>query len=109
MDELLETIRTATASEATEEARSAGVVACRTILTALEAKAGEPLVNVPAPAPSPIGMAVSAVRNVPPDQLLDLAIAKLRTMLPEGTTPPKVDPVKFHVIQLPLPAKGGRS
>ena len=109
MDELLEAIRVATISEASEEARGAGVVACRTILTALEAKAGEPLVHVPAQAPSPIGMAVSALRNVPPDQLLDLAIAKLRTMLPEGTTPPKVDPVKFHVIHLPLLPKGGRS
>jgi hypothetical protein len=108
MDELLEAIRTATATDASEEARAAGVIACRTILTALEAKAGEPLVQLPTAPASPIAMAVSALKNVPPDQLLDLAIAKLRTMLPEGVTPPTVDPVKFHVIHLPMPAKGAR-
>ena len=105
MDELLETIRVATAADASDEARSAGSVACRAILAALEAKAGEPLVQVPATAASPVAMAVSALRTVPPDQLLDLAIAKLRTMLPEGATPPKVEPVKFHVIQLPTMGK----
>ncbi len=108
MDELLEAIKAATAAHARDEARSAGVIACRTILTALEAKAGEPLVQLPAAPASPIAMAVSALKNVPPDQLLDLAIAKLRTMLPEGMTPPKVEPVKFHVFHLPMPAKEAR-
>ena len=28
---------------------------------------------------------------------------------PEGMTPPTVEPVKFHVIHLPLPTKGARS
>ena len=109
MDELLEAIRTATAPDASEEARSAGVIACRTILTALEAKAGEPLVQSPAASGSPVVMAVSALKSVPPEQLLDLAIAKLRAMLPEGVPPPTVEPVKFHVIHLPLPTKGARS
>jgi hypothetical protein len=108
MDELLEAIKAATATDASEEARTTGVIACRTILTALEAKAGEPLVQVPSAPASPVAMAVSALKSVPPDQLLDLAIAKLRTMLPEGTTAPTVEPVKFHVIHLPLPAKGAR-
>ena len=109
MESLLAAISAATAVDASEEARSAGVVACRTILTALEAKVGEPLVNIPAPTPSPVAMAVSALRNVPPEQILDLAIAKLQSMLPAGTPPPRVDPVKFHVIQFPLPMKGGRA
>ena len=109
MDELLETIKLAAASDASDEARAAGAAACRTVLAALDARVGEPLVHVPAPAPSPVAMAVSALRNVPPDQLLDLAIAKLRTLLPDGTALPRVDPVKFHVIQLPQLPKGGRS
>ena len=101
MDALLEAIRTATTADANDEARSAGATACRTILAALEATVGEPLVQLPAQAPTPVAMAVSALRTVPPEQLLDLAIAKLRTMLPEGTAPPNVEAVKFHIIQLP--------
>ena len=100
MDELIESIRAAVAAEASPEARAAGANACRTILTALEAVAGEPLTSAVA-TPSPIAAAVAMLRGVPPDQLLDLAIARLRAALPAGVAAPNVEPLKFHIITLP--------
>ena len=108
MESLLEAIRVSVASDATDELRAAGAAACRTILTALEAKPGESLTTTPATStPTPIASAVAALRNVPPDQLLDLAIARLRAALPPEVSPPPVQPLKFHVVTLPrvLPAK----
>src|SRR5687767_11949535 len=71
METLIESIRVAVQRDATDEAKHQGALACRTILTALEAKAGEPLVTptqaptdappaaqgnqTPMPAPPPIG------------------------------------------------------
>ena len=96
MDQLIETIRAAIAPDASAEARAAGAQACRTILAALDAASGQPLAAAsPIPA-SPIASIVGALRGVPPDQLLDLAIAKLRAALPAGTEVPKVAPFKFH-------------
>src|SRR5947208_3554541 len=84
MDQMIEMIRTAIATNATTDARAAGATACRTILTALEAAAGEPLATPPVP-PTPTAQAVaiaSALRGMPMDQLADLLIAKLRTLVP---------------------------
>src|SRR5664279_4643698 len=104
MDKLIETINIAVATNATDEARVAGADACRMILMALEGKAGEPLASAaPQPASSTtaqFGAMVSALRGVPPDQLLDLAIAKLRAALPAVATVPQVAPLKFHIIPL---------
>lgn len=55
--------------------------ACRTFLTALGATTGE-LLATPTVQISPIASMVGALRGVPPEQLLDLAIAKLRSALP---------------------------
>ena len=79
-------------------------VACRTILTALEATPGQPLAASPINA-SQIASVVGALRGVPADQLLDLAIAKLRAALPADTTLPRVEPLKFHII--PMPTREG--
>jgi hypothetical protein len=68
MDSVLETIRSAVANDATAEQKAAGVQACRTILAALDAEPGKPLVP-------PI--AVSAPTRPSLDQVLDLAIARL--------------------------------
>jgi hypothetical protein len=89
MENLIESIRAAVVDGASEDARAAGASACRAILAALEAKPGEPL----APAgPSSTNSAeiiamISALRGVPTDQLLDLAIAKLRAMVPAEQQP----------------------
>ena len=100
MNELLEAIRIAVTPEATDESRAAGVEACRTILVALDAKLGRPM-SASVLDTSPLMTAVSMLRGVPPDQLLDLAIAKLKASLPSGTDAPKVEPLKVHIIQLP--------
>lgn len=102
MDQLLEAIRNATATDATDDARTAGAHACRTILTALEAKPGESLAPpIGAAVPdSPIAAVVAGLRGVPMDQLLDLAISKLRTMVPaEAATP--ATKIAIPLIQVP--------
>ena len=84
-DNLIETIRAALAPDATPEARAAGVTASRAVLTALGAEPGQPL----APPPVQIGPTANAIagliRSTPPDQLLDLLIAKLSAAVPAAT------------------------
>lgn len=128
METLIEAIRVALLSDATDEARHQGALACRTILTALEAKKGEPLVSppveaptaqpptepapaeaTPTPAPTPaavpfapqqIVQMVTVLRGLPPEQLLDMAIDRLRKALPEGVTVAPVQPLRFPILQL---------
>ena len=89
MDALLESIRAALAADATADAKAAGAAACRTILTALDATATAPIPTSPSINPTAVANIVGALRGVPPDQLLDLAIAKLRSALlsPEPSSP----------------------
>lgn len=116
MEALIESIRAAVATNASVEVRAAGAHACRTILTALEATAGQPMSAAPVaheiptatpiphettrlpPTPSQIASMVGVLRNVPPEQLLDLAIAKLRSVLPPETQVAPVRPLKFHIV-----------
>ena len=57
---------------------------------------------------SPLHAAVSALRGMPPDQLLDLAIARLKAALPPGTEAPPVR--RLAVPLVPVGAlPGGRS
>ena len=100
METLLESIKAAVSPDATDDVRAAGATACRTILTALDARAGEPLAPPGIPSSSAITAAITALRNVPPEQLLDLAITRLRAALPPDTKVP-VTPLKFHVVSLP--------
>lgn len=104
MNELVETIQAAIAEGASDEARAAGATACRTLLSALEGKEGEPLAPpIPVPAAPPdIGALVAGLKGVPVDQLLDLAIAKLRSVVPAN----QVQPVqRFSLPLVPLPRK----
>lgn len=79
MQELIEAIRSAVADGATDDTKRSGAAACRTILAALDANAGEPLTLAPTAPSSPnLGVAIAALRNVPPEQILDLAIERLR-------------------------------
>lgn len=103
MDKLLESIRAAIATDASAQSRGAGAAACRTILAALEATPGQTLDASPVNA-SQIASVVGALRGLPPDQLLDLAIAKLRAALPADTALARVEPLKFHII--PMPTRG---
>jgi len=71
MHELIELIRAAVAQGATAEQKAIGAQACRTILTALEAEPGRPIVLPGAPQPQrSAGLSL--------DQALDLVIARLR-------------------------------
>lgn len=107
MENLIETIRIAVAIDATDEQRAAGVKACREIVATLEppeAIANAVAVNRP-PLP-PLAQMLSILRNVPSEQLLDLAIHRLRAPLPAGTTVATPPPaLRFHL--LPVPTGGG--
>jgi hypothetical protein len=104
-ESLIESIRVATADGATSEARTTGAAACRTLLAVLDAKPGE-AIAMPSPPPqsaSAITTALGALRGVPPEQLLDLVIAKLRSLVPVEA--PAAQPFKlvFPTIRVPLP------
>ena len=101
MDQLIEAIRAAVAPDAPAEVRAAGIDACRTILTALGAVPGESMSTAVPTTPSPIAAIVAGLRSVPPDQLLDLAIAKLRAALPSSTEIP--GPRSFAIPMVPIP------
>lgn len=112
MDDLIEAIRVACASDATDDIKQRGAQACRTILTALDAKAGEPLAaptppltdTAPTaetvPAGTQIAALVGALNGVPPEQLLDMAIARLRAALPKDTPAAAVAPLRFQIIPI---------
>jgi hypothetical protein len=80
MSELIEAIRAAIAQGATAEQKAIGAQACRTILTALGAEPGKPLVLPGAPKPHPLS-------GITIDQALDLAIARL-TMVADAQDKP---------------------
>ena len=82
------------APDATPETRAVAATAYRSILAALEPRPAA----APPPSVPPIASIVSALRGVPPDQLLDLAIAKLRAALPAGADVPPVAPLKFDFL-----------
>ena len=93
MHELIESIRAAVAQGATAEQKAIGAQACRTILTALEAEPGKPIVLPGASAPNPLS-------RLSLDQVLDLLIARLSTVANAG------DPQA--VQQAPAPPRGLR-
>ena len=114
MENLIESIKNALAPDATDEVRLAGAQACRTILVALETPAGESLAAATvsssttiAPS-SPLLAAVAALRGLPPDQLLDLAIARLKAALPAGAEAPQVRSLHVPLVAVG-PSRGGRS
>jgi hypothetical protein len=104
MEDVIEAIRAAMAPDATSEAKTAGIAACRAILGALEAAPGQPLIAAsPTPA-SPIAAFVGSLRGVPVEQLLDLAIARLRGALPADGEP-IAKPRGFHFDRVPIPPR----
>jgi hypothetical protein len=78
MEELIETIRAAVANDASTEKKTAGVVACRTILTALDTEPGKPLA-MPSVLPPTLPSATPKlpISQLSLDQMLDLMIARL--------------------------------
>lgn len=89
MQQLIEVIGAAIATDATSEQKASGAQACRTILTALDAEPGQPLVLPGMPRPH-------VLTGVSIDQVLDLVIARLsviasdqdRVALPQTVSAP---------------------
>lgn len=98
LDNLIDAIKAAVATDASEETHAAGAHACRTILAALDVKPGEPLALA---SPSPLTAIASLLRGMTPDQMLDLAIARLKAAVPAGTEAAPASPLNFHIIELP--------
>ncbi len=99
MNDLIEIIRAATTDGATDEQKRAAATACRHLATAFDTQPGRPLAP-PAP-PSPLAM----LGQLNIDQVLDLAIAKLRAKL--GDEAPATATSGFRPPQLILPRGGG--
>ena len=91
MTDLLDCIRTALAEGATPEEKQAGAAACCAVYSALSPPPGVPL-TVPHVPQTRIGL----------DQVLDLAIAKLRSMVPADAN------VTTESIRFPFLSPGGK-
>ncbi len=99
MDNITQAIQNAISADADDATRTEGVRACRAVLAALEAKTGEPL--APSPGTTPLETVVAGLRGVPVEQLLDLAIAKLKSALPAGVEAAPVQPLSFRLLPVP--------
>jgi len=73
MQELIEAIRVAVATEASAEQKAIGVQACRTIVAALDTEPGKPIVLPGMTMPAPTS-------RVSVDQIIDLMIGRLTTI-----------------------------
>ena len=106
-ESLIEAIRAAVAEGASDEVRAGGVHACRALIAVLEAPPGEPAAPVPPAPPAPsinIAAIASAIRGVPPGQLADLLIAKLRTLVPaDAQGPTAVRQFNIPLVKVPTP------
>ncbi len=96
MQELIEVIRAAVTTGATNEQKAAGVQACRTIIAALDTEPGKPLVP-------PSLLATSLATRPTLDQMLDLAVARLTTIANarDATAQPATPIVSAVPRQLP--------
>jgi hypothetical protein len=104
VEQLITALRAALAPDATPELRAAGAAGCRAILAALgEPAALQPIAPI-APNMQALASTLAALRGVPAEQLLDLAITKLRAAVPAGVDVPAVTPLKFHLV--PMPRRG---
>lgn len=106
---LIATIRAGVVRSASPEARAAGATACRSILTVLDAKAGQPLAPAPQPPTSPASPIAGLLSQpgfltklaaMSREQLLDLVKQVTGAMPAQTQTPTSAGP-RFHLIQLP--------
>jgi hypothetical protein len=112
---LIASIRTAVISGASPDARAAGAIACRSILTVLEAKPGQPLAAAPPSAStpsSPVGALLSQpgflskLAAMSREQLLDLLKQATGSLQPRSTTQAGAAP-RFHLIEIPRARRPG--
>jgi hypothetical protein len=101
-------IRAAVAKGASPEARTAGATACRSILTVLEAKPGQPLGATASSAGSPSPIAallkqpgiLAQLAAMSREQLLDL-LKQVTGAMPARPQAPSSGAPRFHLIQIP--------
>jgi hypothetical protein len=105
---LIASIRTAVAKGASPDARAAGATACRSILTVLDARPGQPMTAAPQPASpaSPIAALLkqpgflNQLAAMSREQLLDL-LKQFTGGAPARTQAATSGAPRFHLIQLP--------
>lgn len=111
---MIAAIRSAVIPNASPEARAAGVTACRSILTVLEAKPGQPLGSAqpgsaqpgPTGAASPLASLLSQpglltkLAAMSREQLLNLLKQVTSAASPRTPSPATATP-RFHLIQVP--------
>jgi len=103
VEALIAAIRQGIAADPSDEtARAAARNACQVITMALGGAPGQPLASAVAaePAPFPVASVVDTLRKLSPDQLLDLAIQRLRAALPAGAEVPAPAPLHFHLVPI---------
>lgn len=98
LDDLITAIRSALAQDAAADARSAGAIACRAILSVLEPPA--PRAAVPAAPSSPIGAALGAIGSIPREQVLEFVMGGLRSLFAQRAVP------AYHSRPKPAPPRG---
>ena len=134
MDTLLELVRRGLAPDADPTTRAAAREVCDRILHALGPAPTPPaapavavtpvaptlapvhgvpgafvpaiLPPIPAVPTSPLAQMVSVIRQLPADQLLDLAIQRLRAALPKGATVTEPKGIQFQLV--PVQSPGGK-
>jgi hypothetical protein len=99
MHDLIESIRAAVADGATAEHKAIGAQACRTILAALDAQPGKPIVLPGIPQAHPLS-------TLSLDQVLDLAIARLTQIAAareaEAAKPAPAAPAALRGVRIPM-------
>jgi hypothetical protein len=95
MQELIDLIRAAIATDATAEQKASGAQACRTIMTALGAEPGKPIALQGAPSPHPLN-------GLTFDHAIDLVIAKLSTVADARDAAPKLPAAPPRGPQIPI-------
>lgn len=99
MNPLIETIERAVEPSASAEARQEGAAACRAILSVLGAEPGHPLPGLPPPRPQP---------SIAADQVMDVLIAKLRSMLPTDGPETGRSEQALRIPLAPIPSSRSR-
>jgi hypothetical protein len=98
-ENLIEAIRASVADSASDEVRAAGAHACRALLAMLEPPPSPP----PLVPQLPVAAIAAAVRSMPPEQLADLLIAKLRTLVPADAQAAPTNKFNIQLAKAPAP------
>lgn len=94
---LLEQLRLGLKEQATPHERQLALAAGHELLRTLEPPAVRPTLD-----PQQLALLVRALRGVPLERVLDIAIAKLQAALPAGAVVPTANGTKFPLVPLPV-------